>query len=105
MYLQLIFILFYRLEARCWELLGEFDEHDIYKMVAKNGADERQLFKLFCKAGNEHYKRNTCGNGFDRLLDPSSWNEKKDDSFTSEPVDNNEDDSESDDSDSKHDEL
>lgn len=83
--------LLFRLARRCGEIIGEFDEYDLYKMVAANKGKERPLFDLLCKSGPKNYKLNTCGNGFDQMLDPKSWQKKKGDSYTKTPVRRNSD--------------
>lgn len=59
-------------------------------MVAENKGKEEKLFNLLCKAGQKYYKRNTCGNGFDELLEPKSWGQRTGESYTTTPVDDEE---------------
>lgn len=78
--------IFDRLSARCQELLGEFDEHNVYEMIVKAKGKEKKVFNLLCTGGAKHYKLNSCGNGFDKLLDPESWKESVGNSMTTKPV-------------------
>ena len=52
--------------------MGEFDEYDIYDMVAKSKGKGNKLFNLFCKTERDR-KLNSCGGGLDALLEPDRW--------------------------------
>lgn len=90
--------IFCRLAHRCGEIVGEFDEYDIYKSVAANKGKERPLFKLICL--NESVRKlNSCGGGMEKALDPETWKSGKGSGYTVEDVDEDED------GEDEHDEL
>lgn len=93
-----------RLSQRCGELMGEFDDYDVYKMVAKNKGKEGKLFDLFCTTESNR-KLNSCGGGFAALLDPSKMMDGKGKSYTVKKEAKKDDEDEDEEDEDDHDEL
>ncbi|KAF6025209.1 hypothetical protein EB796_016272 [Bugula neritina] len=71
--------------------MGEFDEYDIYEMVAASKGKEKPLFDLLC-VDESHKKLNSCGGGLSAMLEPGSWKDGKGTSYTEEEADDDDED-------------